>query len=232
MSRRSSRRAAAADAFPSLSEGVQKGLKRLVTDNTKVIAKMLDVSMDKDDANDATTTISKLCEKCAQVMKQQQLTASSFLARFFHTDILADHASNVLYKSAKGSAATLADRIAAEWAKNKAFPDPSSSPKDETVKDDDLKQEEQGNEKPSSPKKRKHESNDDAADPKGSKQPKKDKATKATKKSNESAPTWLLLVGDGCTVHALKTFPGRASIKNLGWLIYKCSKGLPSVLGV
>jgi len=218
MSRRSSRRAAAADAFPSLSEGVQKGLKRLATDNTKVIAKMLDVSMDKNDDNVTTTTISKLCEKCAQVMKQQQLTASSFLARFFHTDILADHASNVLHKSAKGSA-----------AKNKAFPDPSSSPKDETVKDDDLKQEEQGNEKPSSPKKRKHESNDDAADPKGSTPPKKDKATKATKKSNENAPTWLLLVGDGCTVHALKTFPGRAY--NLGWLIYKCSKGLPSVLG-
>ena len=111
MSRRSRR--AAVEAFPALPEGIQKGLKRLVADNTATVSSMLDVS--------ANATTDVLCEKCAHVMKQQQLSAATFLARFFHADILSKHATEVLQASGKGSAATLGDRIRAEWAKNKPF---------------------------------------------------------------------------------------------------------------
>jgi hypothetical protein len=64
----------------------------------------------------------KLCEQCAKVMKQQQLSPSSFLARFFDVTMLSQHAADVLQKSGKGSAPILAERIAGEWAKNKGFP--------------------------------------------------------------------------------------------------------------
>lgn len=109
MSRRSRR--GPVDAFPALPQGIQKGMQRLVGDHAATIASMLDISDDSE--------ASLICEKCAQVMKQQQLSASSFLARFFQADMLSQHATDVLQKSGKGSAATLADRIAAEWAKNK-----------------------------------------------------------------------------------------------------------------
>jgi hypothetical protein len=75
----------------------------------------------------------QLCEKCALVIKQQQLSPSSFLARFFEKDMLSAHAQ-VLGKSAKGSAPTLADRIAGEWAKNKGFPKEETP--DDSINDD------------------------------------------------------------------------------------------------
>jgi len=107
---RSSRRRAAAPAFPALPDGVQVGLKRLVSDNEKTVAEMLNADDDTD--------VDALCEKCAVVMKQQQLSASSFLARFFHEGVLSSHAVQCLEKSGKGSAPVLAERIAGEWAKN------------------------------------------------------------------------------------------------------------------
>jgi hypothetical protein len=109
MSRRSSRRATT-PAFAGLIEGTQNGLRRLVSDNIKTVAAMLD--MEKD------SSTSVLCEKCAQVMRQQQLSVSSFLASFFSADLLSEQAV-LLGKSGKGSAAVLAGRIAAEWAHNK-----------------------------------------------------------------------------------------------------------------
>ena len=109
MSRSSSRRAAA-PAFPALPEGVQVGLKRLVSDHAKTVAEMLSV-MD-DDADDDV-----LCEKCAVVMRQQQLSATSFLARFFDASILSAHAVDCLGTSGKGSVPVLAERIAGEWTK-------------------------------------------------------------------------------------------------------------------
>eukprot|EP00545_Synedropsis_sp_CCMP1620_P014726 CAMPEP_0119022032 /NCGR_PEP_ID=MMETSP1176-20130426/27173_1 /TAXON_ID=265551 /ORGANISM="Synedropsis recta cf, Strain CCMP1620" /LENGTH=131 /DNA_ID=CAMNT_0006976765 /DNA_START=1 /DNA_END=396 /DNA_ORIENTATION=- len=85
---------------------------------------MLDVSSTADDAgDDEAALVERLTEKCAQVMKQQQLSAAQFLARFFEADMLSEHASTVLSKSAKGSSAQLAERIANEWAKNKPFAD-------------------------------------------------------------------------------------------------------------
>lgn len=63
--------------------------------------------------------IHALCEQCAVVMKQQQLSPSSFLARFFDAQTLSSHAVENLGKSGKGSAPVLAERIVAEWQKNK-----------------------------------------------------------------------------------------------------------------
>ena len=126
MSRRSRR--GPVEAFPALPQGIQKGLQRLVGDHAGTISAMLDISDDDAEA-------SLICEKCAQVMKQQQLSASSFLARFFQADMLSQHATEVLQKSGKGSAAALADRIAAEWAKNKLEASSAAvSPKEDKAK--------------------------------------------------------------------------------------------------
>jgi hypothetical protein len=111
MSRRSGR--ATTLAFAALAEGTQNGLRCLVSDNATTVATMLDM-----DPDSSTTDV--LCEKCAQVMRQQQLSVSSFLARFFPAEILSKHA--VLWgKSGKGSAAVLADRIALVWLQNKSL---------------------------------------------------------------------------------------------------------------
>ena len=92
--------------FNKLSEGVKCGLQRLVNDNTEIVKIMLGA------AKTADTT--KLCELCAQVMQQQQLSPSSFLANYFNTTILAAHCS-LVGKSGKGNAPALAERIAGAW---------------------------------------------------------------------------------------------------------------------
>jgi replication initiation and membrane attachment protein DnaB len=112
---RSSRRRTAAPAFPALSPGIQTGLQRLVSDNAATVAEMLSKQDDVDNTE-------VLCEACAGVMKQQQLSAASLLARFFDATVLAEHAV-LLQKSGKGSAPTLSERIANEWAKNKGIPE-------------------------------------------------------------------------------------------------------------
>ena len=99
-------------AFPALAEGTQNGLRRLVADNSVTVASMLDV--------EKYSVVDALCEKCAQVIRQQQLSVASFLARFFSADLLSDQAI-IVGKSGKGSAATLADRIAVAWAANKCL---------------------------------------------------------------------------------------------------------------
>lgn len=109
MSRRSSRRQTSQPAFPALRPGIQAGLKRLVSDNSATVARMLQCESSDTDV---------LCEKCASVMKQQQLSASSFLARFFDAEMLKQHAL-LLGKSGKGSPAVLSERIEAEWSKNR-----------------------------------------------------------------------------------------------------------------
>jgi hypothetical protein len=88
----------------------------LVSDNSAMVADMLNV-IGRNSPQD-TSLVLELCEKCAGVMKQQQLSSSAFLARFFDRDCLASH-SRKLKKSDKGSAPTLADRIEAEWRKNR-----------------------------------------------------------------------------------------------------------------
>lgn len=113
-----SRRRAAAPAFPSLHIGVQNGLTRLISDNSKTVADMLD-------CEDESTEL--LAEKCARVMKQQQLSAAQFLARFFEAEPLIEHAKSALSKSDKGTSVQLAERIAKEWAKNTALIPPTKA---------------------------------------------------------------------------------------------------------
>lgn len=113
-SRSSSRRNQAA-VFPSLPVGVQSGLTCLVSDNQKTVAEMLEIS----NTTTSETTVEQLAERCAKVMKQQQLSAEQFLARFFHANVLSNHIStNYPTKSGKGTSAQLAERIANQWAKN------------------------------------------------------------------------------------------------------------------
>jgi hypothetical protein len=112
--RSSSRRSNMEPLFPKLRPpGVKMGLERLVTDNAKTVAKMLQSPSDKP---------ADLCEQCAKILQQQQLSPASFLARFFDAKMLAIHAE-LLGKSPKGTAPTLAERISGEWAKNKPIPD-------------------------------------------------------------------------------------------------------------
>ena len=111
---RSRRSRASAPAFPSLGAGTQQGLRLLVADNTATVAAMLD-------AGSGDSSVEALCEKCAGVLKQQQLSPESFLARFFEAGVLGPHAVK-LGKSGKGSSATLAARIATAWARNANIP--------------------------------------------------------------------------------------------------------------
>ena len=125
MPRTSSRQRNSGPVFPSLSPGIQDGLSRLVSDNVSTVASMLNVKEDGRDHN--KEFVQELCEQCAKVMKQQQLSPSSFLARFFDATLLSRHAVEVLNKSGKGSAPTLAERVAGEWSKNKPLPPPKST---------------------------------------------------------------------------------------------------------
>jgi hypothetical protein len=112
--RTSSRRSSAEPLFAKLwPPGVKIGLGRLVADNAETVAKMLQSPSDKP---------ADLCEQCAKILQQQQLSPASFLARFFDAKILATHAE-LLGKSPKGTAPTLAERIAGEWARNNPIPD-------------------------------------------------------------------------------------------------------------
>lgn len=111
-SRRSSRQAAAASSSPQLPVGVETGLMQMVTDHQETVAKMLN-------CDETTTTTHILVKRCAVIMKQQQLSASQFLARFFDQSILQQHAVDALGKSGKGSAAVLGERIETEWRRNK-----------------------------------------------------------------------------------------------------------------
>jgi hypothetical protein len=107
--RRSSRRSRRnTTSAVSLPEEVQAGLKILVSDNASTVAKMLDC--ESEDVNE-------LVQKCAQVLQQQQLSPSMFLARFFDKTVLQQHAE-FLKKSSKGSVPVLAERIANFWALN------------------------------------------------------------------------------------------------------------------
>ena len=112
--RRSSRQSNAEPLFSKLwPPGVKIGLERLVTDNAETVAKMLQSPSDKP---------ADLCEQCAKILQQQQLSPASFLARFFDAKMLAMHAE-LLGKSPKGTAPTLAERITGEWTRNNPIPD-------------------------------------------------------------------------------------------------------------
>jgi hypothetical protein len=119
----SSRRSRASKpAFPDLHKGVQNGLRCLVQDHKDTVSRMLDL--------DSKSSEEDLLEACAKVIKQQQLSPSAFLARFFDAELLKSQAE-VWRKSNKGSAPSIADRIEAAWMKDgvKGRPQPTSKRK-------------------------------------------------------------------------------------------------------
>lgn len=93
----------------ALTQGVQKGLRLLVSSNKETIAAMLDKDAE-------TESEEALAMACAEVMGQQQLNAESFLARFVCRAVLASHCKEHLGKSDKGNEATLAARVARVWS--------------------------------------------------------------------------------------------------------------------
>ena len=92
---------------------MQTGLKCLIEEHKDTVCSMLDDSP----SLDGNSSIEEICEACAKVLKQQQLSPSGFLARFFDIELLKQQAE-LWGKSSKGSAPSLADRIEAAWNKD------------------------------------------------------------------------------------------------------------------
>ncbi|KAG8465561.1 hypothetical protein KFE25_002868 [Diacronema lutheri] len=104
MSRRSSRTpAATATALPA---SVRRGIASLALFDPATVARMLPPG--------GTEPLEAQIEKAITV---NSLSAELLLARFFDSALLGSYCERWLAKSGKGSAATLAARIAREWAK-------------------------------------------------------------------------------------------------------------------
>lgn len=73
------RGSASASPWAALPAGVKEGLARLVADNRDSVAAMLQAGQEE--------TEQQLCGRCAGVIKQQQLSPGSFLARFFPAEV-------------------------------------------------------------------------------------------------------------------------------------------------
>ena len=94
----------------SLPPSVRLGLESLVEGNEATIGAMLSIAQSE-------TTTSTCFEKLIDAMAVNALSAEALLARFFDEGTLGEYCTAQLGKSAKGNAATLAARIAREWAK-------------------------------------------------------------------------------------------------------------------
>jgi hypothetical protein len=112
-SRRSSRRSAGSSSRAPIQPSIRRGLESLVAagENASYIAKMLSV-----DAASASSS-DKIANALEACMGMNNVTAEMLLARFFDESVLSHYSKDVLEKSGKGSAATLAERIAKEWSK-------------------------------------------------------------------------------------------------------------------
>ena len=87
-----------------------RGLASLVEGNEGVVASMLSLAAGD---RDSAACVAKLVD----CMGVNNLSAEALLARFFDGALLGEYCAARLCKSAKGNAATLAARIAREWAK-------------------------------------------------------------------------------------------------------------------
>ena len=90
----------------SLPANVLCGIQSLVDGNERVISYMLG---SKDNSG--------LVEELVDCMRVNNISAEMLLARFFDKSVLSEYSEKKLGKSGKGSVATLAARIAREWAK-------------------------------------------------------------------------------------------------------------------
>jgi cell division septation protein DedD len=105
MSRRSGRAASAPKA--NVSESVRRGLASLAQGNEDSICAMLSLGRLEPDA---------ITQKMVDVMGVSGISAEQLMANYFSVGMLGKYAVR-LGKSDKGGAATLAERIAREWAK-------------------------------------------------------------------------------------------------------------------
>ena len=99
----------------ALPSNVQRGLESLAENNVATIASMLDVQ-------GACPNAAAVAAALADCMAVNNLSAEALLARFFDEGLLSAYCAAKIGKSGKGNAATLAARIAKEWAKPSFYP--------------------------------------------------------------------------------------------------------------
>ena len=112
--RRSLRQSSSASSSTStstlISPSIKEGLNSLIKGNESYISKLLSLG-----TNNANSNIETIYDALVQCMAMNHISAEMLLARFFDESILSIYAERVLHKSGKGSALTLAARIAKEW---------------------------------------------------------------------------------------------------------------------
>ena len=109
-----------------VSASVRAGLESLADGNVETIASMLDKEL---------RDVAAAADALEEVMAVNSFSAEMLLANYFSAELLAPYCGT-LGKSAKGSAATLAGRIAAEWAKPSFAARKKAKPDDEDEEDD------------------------------------------------------------------------------------------------
>lgn len=108
MSRRSARQPApGGGSFSLLTPSVRRGLESICDFDEDAVGKMIPIR--------ATTETT--AQTLAKVMSVNAISAEVLLARFFSRELLGPYCEQRLGKSGKGDAATLAARVAREWAK-------------------------------------------------------------------------------------------------------------------
>lgn len=107
-----------APTMASVPTSVRAGLASLCEGNEHAVRQMLSLGTEHAD----------LTPKLLECMGVNSLSAEMLLARFFDAQLLAEYCTQRLGKSAKGAAATLAERIAREWSKPSFVPLPLDPP--------------------------------------------------------------------------------------------------------
>jgi hypothetical protein len=114
-SRRSARKpVSGASALPV---SVQRGLASMCAFDEDAVGKMISLRSSE-----------PMAEALATVMRVNSISAEMLLARFFDRELLGPYCEQRLGKSGKGDAATLAARIAREWAKPTFADDRAAAP--------------------------------------------------------------------------------------------------------
>ena len=100
----------------ALPANVLRGLASLAEGNERAIAAMLDYQPANSALGGADLSAA-LVAKLADTMAVNSLSAEALMARFFDDAMLGAYCVSRLGKSGKGNAATLAARVAKEWAR-------------------------------------------------------------------------------------------------------------------
>eukprot|EP00588_Corethron_pennatum_P019232 CAMPEP_0194310618 /NCGR_PEP_ID=MMETSP0171-20130528/7572_1 /TAXON_ID=218684 /ORGANISM="Corethron pennatum, Strain L29A3" /LENGTH=355 /DNA_ID=CAMNT_0039064337 /DNA_START=192 /DNA_END=1256 /DNA_ORIENTATION=- len=109
--RRSSRRVSR-NTSRSIPPSVERGLRSLIDKNESYVSQLLSLR-----GSPSTSSENSILEALQECMGMNDLSAEMLLARFFDVQVLKRYAEEVLEKSGKGSAPTLAARIFREWSR-------------------------------------------------------------------------------------------------------------------